>query len=95
MKTKEIPPVDEFEGQIGKSFEILRRTAKLVKETRDVSTFPIVLAGNCMSTVSINAAFGDVKELGCVCFDVRDDFATPSTTISGYLDGCGVAIMAC
>jgi len=27
VNTKDIPPVDEFEGEIGKSFEILCRTA--------------------------------------------------------------------
>jgi arginase len=92
--TKEIPPVEEFEGEIGKSFEILRQTARLVKEARDTSSFPIVLAGNCMATVGVAAGIQGSKELGCVWFDAHDDYHTPSTMTSGYLDGMGVSMLS-
>lgn len=92
--TKEISPVDDFEGEIGKSFEILRRMSKLVKEARDASSFPVVLAGDCMVTVGVAAGIEDLDELGCIWFDAHDDYNTPSTTTSGYLDGMGVSILS-
>jgi arginase len=94
VTTKEIDPVDDFEGEIGKSFEILRRTANFVKEARSISSFPIVLAGNCMSTVGVAAGIGDVRQLGCIWFDAHDDYNTPSTMTSGYLDGTGVSMLS-
>jgi arginase len=97
VSTKNISPVDDFEGEIGKSFEILRQTAKLVKEAREEKSFPIILAGNCMSSVGVAAGLmpedGD-EELGCVWFDAHDDYHTAETMVSGYLDGTGVAMMA-
>lgn len=92
----EIGPVDEFEGEIGKLFELLRRTSKAVFHVVKDGSFPIVLAGNCSTTVGvmagINAAQGSVPS--CVWFDAHDDFNTPDVLASGYLDSMPVAMLA-
>ncbi|KAH0425018.1 arginase [Colletotrichum camelliae] len=94
-----VEPVDQFEGEIGRSFEIVRRTAKLVAQERQRDAFPIVLAGNCTSAVGVAAGlhaaqnFGDA-ELGCVWFDAHDDFNTPDTVMSGYFDSMPIAMLA-
>ncbi len=58
IRVLEIPPVDpsEFDGDIARSFEILRRTSAFVSQELKALSFPIVLAGNC--TASVGAAAG-------------------------------------
>lgn len=95
----EIEPVDDFEGDIGRSFEIYRRTSKLVTAARDTGSFPIVVSGNCGATVGVHAGLNgskrvDQNEIGCIWFDAHDDFNVPDTMTSGYFDSQPVAIMA-
>lgn len=89
----EISPVDDFEGEIGRSFEILRRTSRLVSEAKAANSFPIVLSGNCMATVGVICGLG-VRDLGVVYFDAHDDMDTPSTNDNGYLDAMGLTMLA-
>lgn len=44
---KEIDSVDDFEGEIGRNFEIIRSIATYVPDAAQHGSFPIVLAGNC------------------------------------------------
>ncbi|KAL2256634.1 hypothetical protein VTK26DRAFT_1382 [Humicola hyalothermophila] len=99
----EIPPVaDDFEGEIGRSFELIRRISLAVTAARNRSSFPIILAGNCYSSVGVAAGLwgsGDLKDagddaLGCVWFDAHDDYNVPDTVVSGYFDSQGIAMMA-
>jgi arginase len=46
-----------------------------------------------MSTAGVAAGLY-VSALDCAWFDVHDDFDTPDTMTSGYLDGMGVSMMA-
>ncbi|KAK4124544.1 Arginase/deacetylase [Parathielavia appendiculata] len=99
----EIPPVaDDFEGEIGRTFEILRRLSRAVTAARNQSSFPIVLAGNCCASVGVAAGLwgsNDLTEakddaLGCVWFDAHDDYNIPDSVVSGYFDSQGIAMMA-
>lgn len=94
----EIEAVDELDGELAKSFEIIRRTSKLVSQARQNESFPIVLSGNCSGAVGVAAGLSwkDIagKDLGCVWFDAHDDFHTPDTITSGYGDSMPIAIMA-
>lgn len=101
VHTIELEPVDDFEGEIGRSFELLRRTSKTVTQVLDAGSFPIVLAGNCHTTVGVAAGIAgsqankDKKDsLGCVWFDAHDDFNTPDALASGYFDSMGVVMLA-
>jgi arginase len=93
-------PVDEFEGEIGRSFELIRRTSKAVSQAHSNASFPIVLAGNCSATVGVAAgsiASPDIlrgEKLGCVWFDAHDDYNTPDTVMSGYFDSQCIAMLA-
>ncbi|KAJ4261567.1 hypothetical protein NW762_006997 [Fusarium torreyae] len=91
----ELEPVDDFEGDIGRLFELLRRTSKTVKTVIEESSFPVILAGNCSTTVGVQAgiaaAHGSVP--ACVWFDAHDDFNTPDALASGYLDSMPVAML--
>lgn len=103
----EIPPIDDdsdFQGEIGRSFEILRRTSELVAQARDRRSFPIVLSGNCCATVGVAGSIfaavssdeldGRQNDVGCVWFDAHDDYNTPDTVVSGYFDSMGIAMLA-
>ncbi|VUC24924.1 unnamed protein product [Clonostachys rosea] len=93
-----LPRVDSFEGEIGKSFELLRLTSKAVTEAIDRDSFPIVLAGNCSSAVGVSAGLSASSKIegdhGCVWFDAHDDFNTPDVLSSGYFDSMPVAMLA-
>ena len=88
-----IEPVDAFEGEIGRTFETKRRISQAVSEARATGAFPLVLAGNCNSTVGVWSGLGD-DEAGLIWFDAHPDFDTPDEHRSGYLDGMGVATLA-
>ncbi|KAL2071969.1 hypothetical protein VTL71DRAFT_11312 [Oculimacula yallundae] len=89
----EIQPVDEFEGEIGRSFEVLRRTSDAVSKARSENAFPLVLSGNCMASVGIACGLG-IEALGFIYFDAHDDMDTPSTNENGYFDAMGLSMLA-
>lgn len=88
-----ISPVDDFEGEIGRTFEIKRRVAVAVAQARAAGEFPLVLAGNCNTAVGVAAGIGD-PDACLIWFDAHPDFDTPEEHRSGYLDGMGVATLA-
>lgn len=95
----EIPSVENgFEGEIGRSFELMRRTSELVRTAHEEDSFPIVLAGNCSASVGVVAGLSQTvkcleQKVACVWFDAHDDFNTPDTLTSGYFDSMGVAML--
>ncbi|KAL1862632.1 hypothetical protein Daus18300_008430 [Diaporthe australafricana] len=91
----EIDRVDDFEGEIGRSFELLGKISKTISAVvKDQQSFPIVLAGNCHSTVAIAAGLGHTApEPAFIWIDAHDDFDTPSTNMNGYLDAMGVSML--
>lgn len=88
----ELPSVDDFEGEIGRSFELLRRTSKAVIDVCAKQSFPLVLSGNCMASAGVACGLG-FKDLGWIYFDAHDDMDTPSTNTNGYLDAMGLSIL--
>ncbi|KAH7354814.1 hypothetical protein BKA65DRAFT_497057 [Rhexocercosporidium sp. MPI-PUGE-AT-0058] len=93
VQIDEIPPVDEFEGEIGRSFEILRRTSLAVTKARATNSFPFILSGNCMASVGAACGAG-IKDLNYIYFDAHDDMDTPSTNENGYFDAMGLSMLA-
>lgn len=89
----EIEPVDAFEGEIGRTFEVKRRVAAAVSAATANGRFPLVLAGNCNTSVGVHAGLGD-PGIGIVWFDAHPDFNTPDEVTGGYFDGMGVATLA-
>ena len=77
--------------EIGTTFELNRLLAEQVRSARTSKKFPLVLAGNCDSCLGTLAGSGQDR-LGIVWFDAHGDFNTPETTVSGFLDGMGLAM---
>jgi arginase len=90
--------VDDFEGEIGRSFALLRRIAE--ETTRAVSNgeFPIVLAGNCHSTAGVIAGLTEaglpLKDLDVFWTDAHPDAQIPDDNTSGYFDSMGSTMIA-
>ena len=93
MTVTEIEPVEAFEGEIGRTFEVKRRVALAVSTALNRDHFPLVLAGNCNTSVGVHAGLAD-PEVGVVWFDAHPDFNTPDEVTGGYFDGMGVATLA-
>ena len=95
----EVQPVqNDFEGDIARSFEIFRRTSNLVRQAHDNNSFPIILAGNCSSSIGVlsgisNKVRASGEKAACVWFDAHDDFNTPDTMTSGYFDSMPIAML--
>ncbi|UNI13295.1 Arginase [Purpureocillium takamizusanense] len=105
VRRVEVEPVDETDDELARSFEVLRRTARLVAQERRRSSFPVVLSGDCTGAVGVAAglvASGAVADggavdgsrLGCVWFDAHDDIHTPDTLASGYGDSMPISLLA-
>lgn len=85
--------VDDLTGEIGRSFGLLRQVSTAVKRARSRDSFPLIIAGNCMTSVGVACALGPAS-LNYVAFDAHEDLHTPSTTTSGYFDGMGWSVLA-
>jgi arginase len=83
-----------FRAEIATAFELFGMLAKRVHETTAKGSLPLVLSGNCNSTVGVIAGLAGAspkEEVGLIWFDGHADFNTPETTTSRFLDGMGLA----
>jgi arginase len=87
-----------FPTELGTSFALYRAVSERVSSATTRGAFPIVLAGNCgssLGTVSgVRAASpNDQSDLGVIWLDAHADFNTPETTTTGFLDGTALAAL--
>jgi arginase len=78
-------------NEVGASFEVVRRVSQAVADATRHGAFPLVLAGNCMSSIGIVAGLG--CDLGVVWLDAHPDFNTSDRSLSGFADGMGLSIL--
>ncbi len=72
------------------AMELAAGIAHRVREARAAGRLPLVLAGNCISTVGALAGLG-ANGIGVLWFDAHADLNTPATSTSGFLDGMSAA----
>jgi len=82
---------DPFQAEIATTFELYRLLAQRVRAATTQKSFPLVFSGNCNSCLGTLAGI-DLAQIGIVWFDGHGDFNTPETTVSGFLDGMGIAM---
>jgi len=87
-----------FPTEVGTSFAVYRSLSEQVRAVVAGGGFPMVLAGNCgssLGTVSgVRAASpNDHSAIGVIWLDAHADFNTPETTTSGFLDGTVLAAL--
>jgi arginase len=85
-----IEPDSSFPAEIKTAFELHRLLAKKVSTCCAEGKFPLVLSGNCNSSLGTIAGVSP-DELGVIWFDGHGDFNTPETSISGFLDGMSLS----
>ncbi|CAI7642471.1 unnamed protein product [Penicillium pancosmium] len=88
----EIEPVDNYEGEIGRSFEVMRRISKAVTAAVSNNSFPLVLSGNCMASAAVACGLG-IKDLAFIYFDAHDDLDSPEVNENGYFDAMGLSML--
>ena len=104
IEIEEVKQVNtEVEGDIGRSFAVLRNISKAVRKAAEAGSWPLVLSGNCMDVVAVNAGLnpddpsvvGDTESMTreVIWFDAHADLETPDTTESGYLGGMGGSML--
>jgi arginase len=81
-----------FPSEITTSLEVSYRLAKRVQAAKEQGAFPLVLAGNCNSSLGGIAGVGPT-DLGVIWFDAHSDFRTPETTVGGMFDSMGLAML--
>lgn len=88
----EIEPVDEYEGEIGRSFEVMRRISIAVIAAVSNNSFPIILSGNCMASAAVACGL-QTRDLAFVYFDAHDDLDSPDVNENGYFDAMGLSML--
>ncbi|CDX21196.1 Arginase/agmatinase/formiminoglutamase [Mesorhizobium sp. ORS 3324] len=79
---------DEQEREISTGFAVCNAVSGEVRIALDNGRFPIVLAGNCLT--SAGAVAGQGAD-GIIWADQHGDLNTPDTSTSGFLDGMALS----
>ena len=84
-------PADPPPAEIRTAFQLAAAIAEAVREANTAGALPVILAGNCISSIGTLAGLG-APAPAVVWLDAHADFNTPETTRSGFLDGMSLAI---
>jgi arginase len=79
-------------SEAGAGFELIRLVASRVREAVADGAYPVLLSGSCFAGLGMVTGL-DEKSPGVVWFDAHGDFNTPESSIDGYFDGMGLAIL--
>ena len=74
------------------AFLLARGISGRVSDARGAGAFPLVVAGNCMTSLGTVAGMGGERP-GVLWLDTHPDYNTPETTNSGFMDGMGAAAL--
>lgn len=92
VASKEIVLESPYPAEISAAFELCRKVAAEVRQSREAGRFPIVLSGNCNTSVGTISGCGP-ERTGIIWFDAHGEANTPDTTMSGFLDGMPIATL--
>jgi arginase len=81
-----------FPSEITTSLILCWQLAQRVQAVKDQGAFPLILAGNCNTSLGGIAGVGP-DDLGVIWFDAHSDFRTPETSAGGMLDSMGLAML--
>ena len=80
-------------GEVDAAFDLIRAVADRVSAAAEAEEFPVLLGGSCFNGVGVVAGLGEPSP-GVVWFDAHSDFNAPETSLEGYFDGMGLAVLA-
>jgi arginase len=79
-------------SEAGAGFELIRLVASHVRAAVADGAYPVLLSGSCFVGLGVVTGL-DERSPGVVWFDAHGDFNTPESSIDGYFDGMGLAIL--
>jgi arginase len=83
-----------WRAEIRTAFELQKLVAIEAATARVAGHVPMLLSGNCNTTVGMVAALtAPDRRVGVVWFDAHGDFNTPDIDAGGFLDGQGLAMI--
>ncbi|MBM7805358.1 arginase [Geodermatophilus bullaregiensis] len=89
-----LEPTSAWRAEVQTAFELHRVVAGAVREARGDGRLPVLLAGNCNTTLGVLAGLSPPgRRVGLVWLDAHGDLNTPETTSTGFLDGQGLAMV--
>lgn len=83
---------DPLTREIGTAFELMGLISEEVRNAILDNAFPLILAGNCNSTVGAMSGASS-KNPGLIWFDAHGDINTPETSSTGFLDGMALSML--
>jgi arginase len=92
VRTELVEFTDTYSSEVNTCFALIGKVSENVRAAVDEGAFPVVLSGSCFAAVGVVAGMGE-RSPGVVWFDAHGDFNTPDSTVFGYFDGMGVAIL--
>jgi len=94
VRTQVLAPSPGWQAELATAFELDRLVADAVARSRVSEEVPVLLAGNCNTTLGVLAGLsGARRRIGLLWLDAHGDFNTPDEDTSGFLDGQGLAIV--
>ncbi|KAL4820391.1 arginase [Aspergillus spinulosporus] len=88
----EIEPVDDYKGEIGRSFEMMRGISRAVSNAIASKSFPMVLSRNCMASAAVACGL-QVQDQAFIYFDAHDDLCSPDVNENGDLDAMSLSML--
>lgn len=92
LETVKVALDSPYPAEVSSAFELGRKVAEKVRESRAQGFFPIVLSGNCNASMGTVSGCG-AERTGVIWFDAHGEATTPETTRSGFLDGMPISIL--
>jgi arginase len=83
-----------FVTEAGAAAAVQRRISQEAGRALSAGHFPVVLAGNCSTTLgmmAVHGSTGGIGSTGLVWLDAHADFNTAETTTSGFFDGMSLS----
>jgi arginase len=94
VHVQSISPSSDWQAELATAFELDRLVSGAVAECSASGELPVLLAGNCNTTLGVLAGLsGAGRRIGLLWLDAHGDFNTPDEDTSGFLDGQGLAIV--
>ncbi len=88
-----VEPSAAWRAEVATAFELSRLVAGAVATARASGQVPVLLSGNCNTTLGVLAGVtASGRRVGLVWLDAHGDFNTPEEDTGGFLDGQGLAI---
>ncbi|MGY1733476.1 arginase family protein [Geodermatophilus sp. SYSU D01045] len=89
-----VRPDGGWRAEVATAFELSRVVAGAVAAARVSGVVPVLLSGNCGTTLGVLAGLTATgRRLGLVWLDAHGDFDTPEEDPGGFLDGQGLAVV--